>query len=107
MTRDSEPAGAGREGQRPSGWPVHDVLVAVPFRHRLSTKLLGMTAVLALAALAGVWYAERRMQRDLMDQLARSTGLLADAVEEATHDGLLGTTPPHDYEALERVARLD
>src|SRR5512133_911146 len=94
-------------GADPNGLPVHDVLVAVPFRHRLSTKLLGMTAVLALAALAGVWYAERRMQHDLVDQLARSTGLLADAVEEAIQDGLLTATPRHGYGALERVARLD
>ena len=66
-----------------------------------------MTAVLALAALAGVWYAERRMQHDLVDQLARSTGLLADAVQEATQDGLLTATPRHGYRALERVARLE
>jgi two-component system NtrC family sensor kinase len=81
--------------------------VSVPFRHRLSTKLLGMTAVLALAALAGVWYAERRMQSELVDQLARCTGLLADAVQEATQDGLLTASPRHAYGALERVARLD
>jgi len=41
---------------------VHDVLVAIPFRHRLSTKLLGMAAALALAALAALWLAERRIQ---------------------------------------------
>jgi two-component system NtrC family sensor kinase len=106
MSEGSEPAGAGRDGADPSGRPVHDVLVAVPFRHRLSTKLLGMSAVIALAALAGVWFAEARMHRELVDQLARSTALLAEAVQETAQDSLLAP-PPHRYAGLERVARLE
>ena len=106
MTRGPEPAGAGADGSA-SGRPVHDVLVAIPVRHRLSTKLLGMSAVIALAALAGLWFAERRMQHDLLEQLARSTGLLADAVQETVQDSLLAAAPRHTYDPLERVAQLD
>ena len=106
MTRGPEPAGAGAEGSA-GGRPVHDVLVAIPVRHRLSTKLLGMSAVIALAALAGLWFAERRMQHDLLEQLARSTGLLADAVQETAQDSLLAAAPRHAYDPLERVAQLD
>jgi two-component system NtrC family sensor kinase len=106
MTRGSEPARAGEDGSA-SSRPVHDVLVAIPFRHRLSTKLLGMSAVIALAALAGLWFAERRMQQDLLAQLSRSTALLAEAVQETIQDPLLAPAPRHDYGALERVARLE
>jgi two-component system NtrC family sensor kinase len=86
---------------------MENVLVAVPFRHRLSTKLLGMTAVLALAGLGGLWFAERRMQRDLVDQLARSTALLADAVQTGAQEELLSARPSHRYRAMELVGRLE
>jgi two-component system NtrC family sensor kinase len=90
-----------------SGQPVHDVLVAVPFRHRLSTKLLGLSAVLALAALAGLWFAERRMQRDLVDQLARSTSLLADAVQTSAQEEMLAARPHHAWRVMELVGQLE
>ena len=103
----AEPARAGPDGSGTSGRPVYDVLVGIPFRHRLSTKLLGMSAVLALAALAGVWYAEQRMQRDLVDQLARSTALLADSIQTTAQQAMLEARPEHAYDGLERVGRLE
>jgi two-component system NtrC family sensor kinase len=86
---------------------VHDVLVAIPARHRLSTKLLGMTAVLAAAALAGIAVAERRMQADLVRQLEGSTALLAEAIQTAAEESMLDARPAHGYATLERVARLE
>jgi two-component system NtrC family sensor kinase len=81
--------------------------IGVPFRHRLSTKLLGMTALVALAALAAVWVAERRMARDLQAQLTRSTALLADAIEATTELGMVSGLREHAYDALRRVADLE
>ncbi len=89
------------------GWQVHDVLVAVPFRHRLSTKLLGVSAVLALAALAALWFAERRMQGDLVDQLEHSTSLLGDAIQSSAQRALLEASPTHAYEVMALVGRLE
>jgi two-component system NtrC family sensor kinase len=90
-----------------SASPVHDVLVAIPVRHRLSTKLLGMTAVLAAAALAAIVFAERRMQGDLVRQLEGSTALLAAAVQTASEESFLAAEGRHAYDALARVAGLD
>jgi two-component system NtrC family sensor kinase len=101
----AEPPPGAPAGQ--GGRPVHDVLVSIPFRHRLSTKLLGMSAVLALAALAALWFAERRMQQDLLAELQRSTGLLADAIQASSHRTLLGAGPAHAYAELRAVGDLE
>jgi two-component system NtrC family sensor kinase len=90
----------------PEGLPrLEDI--GVPFRHRLSTKLFGMTALVSLAALVGVWAAERRMERDLQHQLTRSTALLADSVEATTEQGMMLGLSSHAYEPLRRVAQLE
>ncbi len=89
------------------GWPVRDVLQSIPFRHRLSTKLLGVSAVLALAAIAALWFAERRMQDDLVDQLEHSTALLGDAIQTSASDGMLDAQGGHRYAAMARVGRLE
>jgi two-component system NtrC family sensor kinase len=79
----------------------------VPFRHRLATKLLGMTAVVALAALGAVWFAERRMRLDLEEQLTRSTSLLANAVEATMQQAMLDGRPQHAYATLGLVGELE
>ncbi|HET8569779.1 MAG TPA: HAMP domain-containing protein, partial [Candidatus Limnocylindria bacterium] len=84
-----------------------NVLVGVPFRHRLSTKLLGMSAIFALAALAGLWFAERRMQRDLVEQVTRSTALLAEAIEASMHESLETSGGAHRHGSLALVGRLE
>ncbi len=89
------------------GRPVHDILVAIPFRHRLSTKLLGMSAVVALAALAALWIAERRIERDLLGQVGRSTAVLAGAIQSAAHESMLDAREGHAYEAMQRFAELE
>jgi two-component system NtrC family sensor kinase len=86
---------------------VRDVLVAIPFRHRLSTKLLGMSAVLALAALAALWFAEGRMQRDLVAQLERSTALLGEAVQTSAYEEMLAADPAHRWAAMDLVGGLE
>ncbi len=79
----------------------------VPLRHRLSTKLFGVTAFVALAALAAVWLAEGRMQRDLEGQLTRSTELLAQTIEAWTEQAMLDGRREHAYDTLRRVAELE
>jgi two-component system NtrC family sensor kinase len=106
MRRRPGEQGSAEADEPADGTPrVEDI--GVPLRHRLSTKLLGMTALVALAALAAVWLAERRMQRDLVDQLTRATALLSDAVEATTEQAMLDGRREHAYDTLRRVARLE
>jgi two-component system NtrC family sensor kinase len=87
--------------------PLRAVLVEVPYRNRLSTKIFGISAFVALVTLAGLFIAERRMQRDLLDQLTRSTALLADAMQATWRESLLsGAASGHRYDGFGRVARL-
>jgi two-component system NtrC family sensor kinase len=79
----------------------------VPLRHRLSTKLFGVTALVAAAALVSVGLAERRMQRDLEGQLTRSTELLAQTIEATTEQAMLDGRRDHAYDTLRRVADLE
>jgi two-component system NtrC family sensor kinase len=108
MTQGAEPERAGHGGPGSDDRPAPSVLIAVPFWHRLSTKLFGISALVALVALAGVFIAERRMQRDLVDQLTRSTALLADGLQEATRESMLASGPRgHAWEPYARAAHLD
>jgi len=103
-------AGAGCEVpayDAPGARPVHDVLVSIPLRHRLSTKLFGMAAALALAALGALWLAERRIQHDLLASTERSTALLAEAIQASTEDAMLGARSAHAYAHLGRIAALE
>jgi two-component system NtrC family sensor kinase len=65
-----------------------------------------MTAIVALAALAAVWLAERRMRLDLEQQLTRSTALLANAVEATMQQAMLDGRPEHAYDTLALVGEL-
>jgi two-component system NtrC family sensor kinase len=84
-----------------------NVLDAVPFRRRLSTKLLGMSALAALAALAALWVAERRMQRDVADQVTRSTALLAESIQATAHESMAAARERHGFAGLALVGELD
>jgi two-component system NtrC family sensor kinase len=107
VEKASAPASGPSPGaEAPGARPVHDVLVAIPLRHRLSTKLLGMAAVLALAALAALWLAERRIQDDLVAGTERSTALLAEAIQASTEEAMLGARAAHAYDHLRRIAAL-
>ncbi len=78
----------------------------VPFAHRLSTKVLGAVALLAIAALAAVWIAERRFSNHMETEVGRSTAVLGDAILAATKDAMLAAAPGHGYDALKDIAAL-
>ncbi len=80
--------------------------IPVPFPHRLSTKVLGAVALLAVAALAAVWIAERRFSNHMVTEVGRSTAVLGDAIQAATKASMLAAAPGHGYEELQDIAAL-
>ncbi len=92
-----------RPAPAPAAAPAGDPLGAVAFRHRLSTKLLGVTALLAFGALAALTIVEARMRRELDAQLSRSTALLGDGIRASLGEDALEVAP-HRWEALRPVA---
>ncbi len=87
----------------PGGWP----LAAIPPRHRLSSKLLGLSVVLACGAIAVLAVAEVRMQRELLEQLARSSDLLGQTLEVATQDAMRAGRTAHAYDRLASAAVIE
>jgi two-component system, NtrC family, sensor kinase len=104
---DAGAAPDGGDAAEKSARPRAARAVAVAFPHRLSTKLLGVTAVLALVALAALWAADRRLTRALSADVERASALLGEALRTTTHDAMLAAGPAHAYDALARVAALD
>jgi two-component system NtrC family sensor kinase len=100
-------AGADRSAAETPAGPHATRPGPVPFLHRLSTKLFGVTAVLALAALAALWAADRRLSRALEHQVERSSALLGEALRAATQEAMLADRPEHAYGAVARVAALE
>ena len=101
------PAGARHTPPPLDTSPVRDVLAAIPLRHRLSVRLLGMSVILAAAALGAVWAAERRIRSDFSAQAERSAALLAEAVQTSTQEAMVQAMPSHAYGQLGRVAHLE
>ncbi len=87
--------------------PLQQALLALPFRQRLSTKLLGMSAVVAIGALAALWVAERRMSRDLVAQLERSSALLGEAIQAGAREAMLGERDGHSHRAMAHAGEID
>ncbi len=101
---DSPAASEEHDAAPPSVRPPLDA--PVPFLRRLSTKVLGVVALLAIAALAAVWIAERRFSNHMVTEVGRSTAVLGDAIQAATRDAMLAAAPGHSYEELREVAAL-
>jgi two-component system, NtrC family, sensor kinase len=79
----------------------------VSWPHRLSTRLQGVVALLALGALAALWSVDHRLTRELRLQQDRSSGLLAEVVQRGMAEAMLDARPDHRYTPLARVTSLD
>ncbi|WP_248353378.1 sensor histidine kinase [Anaeromyxobacter oryzae] len=106
MTKTAAGSDRGAEAERSAG-PRAPRPGPVPFLHRLSTKLLGVTAILALAALVALWAADRRLGRALVGEVERSSALLGEALRTTTRDAMLADGPEHAYDVLARIAALE
>ncbi|HZZ83260.1 MAG TPA: ATP-binding protein [Anaeromyxobacteraceae bacterium] len=80
---------------------------AIPWRHRLSTKLLGITAGLTLAAIGGLAYVEIEIQHQRLDAATRSVALFSETIKSATRQSMLDDERPQVYQAMRAVGRME
>ncbi|HET9551808.1 MAG TPA: ATP-binding protein [Anaeromyxobacteraceae bacterium] len=83
---------------------VEELGYRVPWRERLSTKLLLFLGLAALAAIAGFTLAELRIERQLMDQALAESELLSRTVAQAVHRAMLQDRRDDAYRIMEDVA---
>src|SRR6266567_61172 len=80
---------------------------AIPWRHRLSTKLIGITAGLTLAAIAGLAYVELEIQKQRVDAATHSVALFSETIKSATRQSMLADERPQVYQAMQAVGRME
>ncbi len=74
--------------------------VGIPWRHRLSTRLLTLTAILTLVGVVIFAVTEARFQDALMEQVEAGAELFSHTIERATHRAMLEDRREDAYEIM-------
>ncbi len=77
----------------------------IPWRHRLSTKLLVMTGSVAIATVAAFFFAEVAVQRHLLAQVVAESELLSHTIRNALHRAMLQDRRGDAYLIMHDVGR--
>jgi len=78
---------------------------AIPWRHRLSTRLLLLPALVLVASLAGFAAFERTMRLALMEQALAGSALFAETISSATRHAMLEDRRADAYEIMRAIGR--
>ncbi len=84
---------------------LEEVGFEIPWRERLSTRLLGFVAVAVLLVTAALFAAELGVERQLVAQATAESELLSDTVRLALHRAMLQDRRADAYQIMEDVAR--
>lgn len=84
---------------------VEEVGFEIPWRERLSTRLLGFVALAVLGVTAAFFGAELGVERQLVAQATAESELLSDTVRLALHRAMLQDRRADAYQIMEDVAR--
>jgi two-component system NtrC family sensor kinase len=87
--------------------PAAALDTAIPWIHRLSTKLLGVVAGLTVAAVIAFFIAETRMQSAVTDQMASGSVLFSEAIASATRRAMLDNRKGAAYDTMLIMGRQD
>jgi len=80
-------------------------LDAIPWRHRLSTKLIGMVVALALASVAGFMGMEWAMQQQRLRGMTQSVELFSETIRSSTWRAMLEDRRGDAYYTMEVIGR--
>jgi len=81
-----------------------DLTSGIPWRHRLSTRLLVLTAILTLVGVVVFAVTEARFQDTLMEQVEAGAELFSHTIERATHRAMLEDRRQDAYEIMRVIA---
>jgi two-component system NtrC family sensor kinase len=84
---------------------LDDIGLAIPWQHRLSTKLLGMVAIVSLATVGAFFFAEVAVQRHLLSQVVAESQLLSDTIRNALHRAMLQDRRGDAYLIMQDIGR--
>jgi two-component system, NtrC family, sensor kinase len=116
---EETPGGAARQGAAPDApdpalmrlarsiapGSLDDLGLAIPWHHRLSTKLLAGTGAVALATIAAFFFAEIAVQRHLLSQVVAESDLLSHTIGNALHRAMLQDRRPDAYLIMQDIGR--
>jgi two-component system NtrC family sensor kinase len=101
----ARPSLPGDETRVVRALPTAHLDTAIPWIHRLSTKLLGVVAGLTVAAVVAFFIAETRMQSAIIDQMAGGAVLFSEAIQGATKRAMLEDRRSDAYETISAIGR--
>src|SRR5512134_34085 len=82
-----------------------EIGLAIPWHHRLSTKLLAVVGLVALATVAAFFVAEIRVQRHLLAQALAESDLLSHTIRNALHRAMLQDRRSDAYLIMHDIGR--
>jgi two-component system, NtrC family, sensor kinase len=82
-----------------------DVGFEIPWRHRLSTRLFVMIAIVSVAAVAAFAVAEYAVQRHLFAQVLKESDLLSGTIRNALHRAMLQDRRDDAYAIMDDIGR--
>ncbi len=89
----------------PTSGPQQDPTARIPWRHRLSTQLLSLTAILFVGSLIAYGAFERTMRQALMEQALSGAVLFGETISSATRRAMLEDRRSDAYEIMRAIGR--
>ena len=84
---------------------LDEIGLAIPWHHRLSTKLLALIGVIALGTVAAFFFAEISVQRHLLAQVVAESDLLSHTIRNALHRAMLQDRRPEAHLIMQDIGR--
>jgi two-component system NtrC family sensor kinase len=84
---------------------LDDLGLSIPWRHRLSTKLLVATGAVAVVTIGAFFFAEIAVQRHLVSQVNAESDLLSHTIGNALHRAMLHDRREDAYLIMQDIGR--
>ena len=101
----SDPSKLSRLARAIAPGSLDEIGLAIPWNHRLSTKLLGLIGMVALATVGAFYFLEVSAQRHLVAQVVAESDLLSHTIGNALHRAMLQDRRQDAYLIMQDIGR--